>query len=192
VLAQPRLRGLEVSVAESASAEGKPAVKLAKTLQAGSVDGWYRLGSFTVTESQRFRVNVHPVGNAGYCAYGALVLTQDAGFTPPLRYAGIDWFNSLTLRGITPGQTVTGRMSVTVQATGNIDQITVIAHPVRGNAEDQRFEPAENSVYQLDSRDLAPGEYDITATGWRIVDEKTGRTVDQLISATVRIVVPER
>lgn len=192
VLAQPRMRGLEVSVAEGSALEGKPEVKLVKTLRAGSTDGWYRLGSFTATGSQRFRVSVHPVGNAGYCAYGAVVLTQDAGFTPPLRYAGIDWYNSITLRGLTPGQKVTGRMSVTVQATGNIDQITVIAHPVRGNADDQRFEPEENSVYQLDSRDLAPGEYDIIATGWRIVDEKNGRTADQLITATVRVVVPER
>ncbi|MHB9109746.1 MAG: hypothetical protein ACYDCO_22065 [Armatimonadota bacterium] len=192
VLAQPRVRGLDVSVAEGSALEGKPEVKLSKTLAAGSTDGWYRLGNFTVTGSQRFRVTVRPVGDAGYCAYGAVVLTQDAGFTPPLRYAGIDWFNSITIRGVTPGQTVTGRINVTVQATGNIDQLTVIAHPVRGNLEDKRFEAGENGEYQLDSRDLAPGEYDITATGWRIVDERNGRTADQLISATVRVVVPGR
>ena len=192
VLAQPRLRGLDVTVTEGVTLEGKPEVKLQKTLPAGTTDGWYRLGNFMVPASQRFRVTVRPVGTTGYCAYGAVVLTQDGGFTPPLRYAGIDWFNSISILGVTPGQTVTGRISVTVRATGNLDQLTVIAHPVRGNLEDQRFEAGENGVYQLDSRALAPGEYDIIATGWRIVDEPNRRTADPLISATVRVVVPGR
>jgi len=192
VLAQPRMRGIEVSVAEGATLEGKAAVKLTKAVTAGNADGWYRLGSFTVDESRRLRVKIRPVGATGYCAYGAMVLTQDAGFTPPLRYAGIDWFNSVAIRGITPGQTVNGKVTLTVQATGNIDAVSVVAHQVRGaigNLQDKPLIQQENS-YILDSRDLLPGEYDIIATGWRIVDEKDGRTKNELISTTVRVVVP--
>jgi len=191
LLAQPRTRGIEVNISES-SLEGKPQVKLAEAVPAGSEDGWYQLGTFDADESQLLHVTVRPVGNAGYCAYGEVVLTQDTGFAPPLRYAGIDWFNSITLRGLTPGQEVTGKIAVTVQATGNLDTLTVAAHLVRGpigNVDDKRF-AERNGGYELDSRTLPPGEYDIVATGWRIVDEKTGRTYNALISASVRVVVP--
>jgi hypothetical protein len=195
VLAQPRTRGIEVSVAEGSSLTGKPETMLAKAAPAGSADGWYKLGTFNVEASRRLRVTVRPAGNAGYCAYGAVVLTQDPGLTPPLRYAGIDWFNSITLRGLTSGQEVKDKISVTAQATGNIDIVTVAAHRVvRDQVSDEpekRFEQRDAN-YLLDSRDLRPGEYAIVATGWRIIDEKTGRVIDPLISTSVRVVVPGR
>jgi len=180
-----------VSVAEGSSLEGKPEVKLAKSIRAGSADGWYKLGTFNVDESQRLRVTARPAGDAGYCAYVAVVLTQDPALAPPLRYAGIDWFNSIALVGLTPDQEVTGKISVTVQATGNLDIVTVAAHPLRGNLPDKRFEQ-QDDTYTLDSRNLPAGEYEIIATGWRIVDEKKGRTIDPLISTSVRVVVPAR
>ncbi len=196
VLAQPRLRGVTVTVSKRQGIANEAGTRLARTVPAGSADGWYRLGTFTAAESERLQIAVRPEGAQGYCAYGAVLLTQNEHFTPPLRNDPLDWFNSVTITGIADGQTVRGTISLAVQVTGNIDATEVTMEKARGGLVSDtrtfRFAPQPDGSYTLDCRALAPGDYVIKASGIRQVAEKGRIHRDELLSTSVRVTVPPR
>jgi len=195
LLAQPRLRGVTVRLYQTAITSTRPVEMLTRTVPAGNTDGWYRLGTFTVPSSQRVHVAVSPAGPSGYCAYGAVVLTQDDRFAPPLRHRPLDWYNSITIVGVLPGEVVSGRKRFFLRSTGNIDAMTVTARQVSGavRAHDDYPVPVQgDGTYLLQTRNLLPGEYEITATGWRVVPGPNRQRIsDPLVTATVRVVVPD-
>lgn len=195
VLAQPRERGLAISVRWNDYYGKDDRVHLAKEIAAGQPDGWYRLGTFTARASERYTVSVSPVGEAGYCAYGMVVFTQDDKFTPPLPHAGIDWYNTLTMTGITANEVVGRQITVDVQATGNLDRIAVTADQRSGSVTSTQtytFSRDTDGHYVLDTRRLLPGAYDITAIGYRVTVEKGVRTEYELLRVTQRVMVPAR
>jgi len=194
LLAQPRERGIAVSVEKRADLEGVQETYLSKTVPAGSPDGWFKLGTMTMKDqSTRCYVGVTPIGPKGYCAYGQLVFTQDETFVPPLSYAGIDWFNSLSLTGLKDGQLITtGQIKAGVRVAGNIDAVQVKAEQVRGaitSLDTYVFEHNDDGSYTLSTRGLLPGDYLITAYGMRVVRENGQTKVDPLISVNVKVTV---
>ncbi|MHB9131381.1 MAG: hypothetical protein ACYDBB_09865 [Armatimonadota bacterium] len=190
VLAQPRVRGVGVKVEYVAKVLGQYELKLGKAVPGGSPDGWYKLGKFTIPELMRLHVTVGPVGETGYCAYGEVVLTQDDLFTPPLAHAGLDWYNSITLNGLSNGQTVSGKVKVSVVATGNIDLIDITADKFGGSMSNNvthHFDKTPDGAYVLNTTNLLPGTYIIRASGYRIVTDGPKPSQDKLVTVTVRI-----
>jgi hypothetical protein len=192
LLAMPRERGIAVRLYKEATLTEPVIGKLTATVPAGSPDGWVKLGAFSIAKQERLRMEVLPIGGSGFTGYGMLVLTQNPDFTPPLAHAGIDWYNSITLTGLTEGQTVAGdKITVTVQVTGNLDMVAVVADQVRGmvSSGTQRFTKESDTRYTLRTVGLPPGVYAIKATGYRIVD---GEKPTELVTATVKVVIPEK
>ncbi|HOS43454.1 MAG TPA: hypothetical protein PK794_07170, partial [Armatimonadota bacterium] len=192
LLAMPRERGLAVRVTRPPSLTASSQALLTATIPAGAPDGWVKLGTFALARQERLRLEVLPVGGSGFTAYGALVLTQHPDFVPPLAHAAVDWYNSITLGGLTEGQVITGdQLTVTVRVTGNIDLVAVLADQVRGAVSrgDQYFTKESDTRYTLRTAGLPPGVYAIKATGYRVVD---GVKPEELVTATVRVVIPER
>ncbi|MHB9025629.1 MAG: hypothetical protein ACYC7E_15910 [Armatimonadota bacterium] len=185
ILAQPRERGLAVEVSKLDALDNDRMVpRLSQTIPAGKPDGWYLLGKFSSPKMERLYAGIAPVGDKGYCAYGMLVLTQDADFLPPLTHAGLDWYNSVTIEGIQEGQTVSGTLKVTLRATGNLSAFDVKA--IKG-AKEYPFAREYDGTYVLDTRRLAPGVYAITATGYRVTTKNGMRDADEIVSVTVKV-----
>jgi hypothetical protein len=192
LLALPRERGLAVKVSTPGSWTEKRETLLEASVPAGAPDGWHKMGAFTVPdETRRLGIAVAPVGEQGFCAYGEVVLTQDPDFVPPLAHAGLDWYNTLRITGLTDGDTVAGDLACAVPVTGNIDSVDVTAEMKRGGAiADTRtyhFTQTEPGKYRLSTKDLQPGLYAIKAAGYRVTTEKGVRTPTELLSATIMV-----
>ena len=192
ILAQPWERGIAVTIERLEPYEtDKNVVKLARALPAGTPDGWYRLGAFTVPESIRLTITVRPIGEQGTCGYGEMVLTQDEHFTPPLHRAGIDWYNSMTVFGIESGQQVSGKLPLTVLATGNIDAVDVQVTTLYDEADsrDAMHLPRQHEgVYLLDTAGWPAGRYILRAIGKRIIlgdKSESGTLVETDVPFTV-------
>ena len=192
ILAAPRERGVNVIIKERVPQDDEHAVLLARRVQAGSKDGWYKLGSFSTDKSTRLNVMVSPEGEKGYCAYGEVVLTQDSDFSPPLAQGTIDWFNNVVLNGVSNGDVVHGELKVTVRALGNVDKVIVVAQkPTNGifPPEPHPFERQRDGTYVLDTSQLEPGPYRILAQGLRVVREHGQTTADPIYQDEVDVTV---
>lgn len=199
LLAAPRVRGVGVTIDRPGDLATRTKRLLAAEVRAGAADGWVKLGAFAIPdESARLDINVFPTGGEnGYCAYGALVLTQDDQFTPPLAHAAIDWYNSVTVTGARDGQTITGgKITLDVQLTGNIDAVRVTADYVRGGAISDLtthvFEKDADGRYVLYTGALRPGIYAIKAAGQRITNERGRPTAQTILEAKLEVIIPPR
>lgn len=196
LLAQPTERGVSVTIdRKEALSGGKVDVRLARATAAGLPGGWYKLGSFSVDESTRLRVSVAPIGDRGYCAYGMVVVTQDGQFSPPLTHAGLDWYNTLVVSGVSEGETVSGRITLSAAPTGNIDTVTVVANQLNGaiaSGKTYPFAKGDDGRFRLETQGLPAGTYRITATGWRAFYRGTNSKEAALVTQTVTVNIAPR
>ncbi len=193
LLAAPWARGIDVSIRyRSTVLHDNDRDYLAATVPAGRPDGWFRLGDFTLEKSARVTVSVTPHGDAGYCAYGEVVLTQDDRFTPPLTHSTVDWFNSLHISGLVDGQHVRAATPIHVQVAGNIDAVQLIATPLHGAARGSKeieLEANDDGSYLLDPEKMLPGEWKITAKGLRVTKEDDVEVSTPILSVNVLVTI---
>lgn len=195
LLAQPRERGINVHLRQVVNMQEVNILN--STVQAGGADGWYHLGSFKVKQADAtgYKIAITPEGDAGYCAYGALIFTQDSAFTPPLENAVFDWYNSLHITGLSDGDTVGRTITLQVAPVGNIDAVRVTATQKttadgRRDLTDHDFRKQRDGSYQLDTRGLAPGEYEITVSGMKIFVEDGIQKALPLVTTVIRVMLP--
>ena len=197
LLAQPTERAIRVKAVRNATLTTDEAVLMDKTVAAGNGSGWYRLGyvDYRFETTYGIDITVTPVGDEGLCAYGMLVMTQDEFFQPPLANAGIDWFNTLTVSGISNGDAVKDAIRLKVLPTGNIDVIHVTAKQRKAYAdtfilEDLEFKKQPDGRYLLSAREMPPGEYDVTAQGLKLVKVNGQTKTFPIVTVTVHVIVP--
>lgn len=187
----PRQRGLAVAVFTNNLLGSPSKTLLSATVPAGSADGWVKLGNFRNDEDLKLvNITVTPVGAKGFCAYGMLVLTQDAAFNPPVATAPLDWYNSITIRGLKDGQVITGdAITCTLFLTGNIDDVHLAATSVNDSTKEYPFAKQRDGSYALSTRILPAGEYKITGAGYKRASKNNQTGIIVLVSATLKVIV---
>lgn len=195
VLAQPLERGIQVKLAHQRTLTTNDVTLLNKTLPAGSRGGWYLAGSFDAREALDADMTITPVGDAGFCAYGMVVVTQDEYFKPPLAQAGLDWFNTLTISGLDDDAVVGKTITLRALPTGNIDAIRVTVKQLSsldGRYVDVREAPRQpDGSYALSTRGLPPGKYQVSATGLKTTREEGGLRSMPIVTVSVTVTVPK-
>ncbi|MEI7832966.1 MAG: hypothetical protein WCJ56_07215, partial [bacterium] len=187
VLAAARERGVAVKVDD----KNKKRLLLLG-VRGGTPDGWYRLGDFDINELQKVDVTVSPFGPRGYVAYGEVVITQDDGFMPGTPNTTVMWMNALTLRGVHNGDIVKDTIDVELLATGNIDSLGIEMVQTAGaylSSVSYPFQQVDDTHYSLNIKKLPPGSYDITATGYRVLEDGRKKVKDAIITVTVNVKV---
>ncbi len=185
LLAAARERGVAVKVEDK---EKKKLLSLG--VRGGIADGWYRLGDFDINELMKVDVTVTPFGPKGYAAYGEVVITADDGFLPGTPNATVMWMNALTLRGVHNGDTVKDTITVELLATGNIDSLGVAMLQTGGtflSSVSYPFQQIDDTHYELDIKKIPPGNYAITGTGYRELEDGRNTVKDPIITVTVNV-----